>query len=213
MKKILRLSLLMLSVCLLVGFTSCDPKNKTQDAVVVAELTSVENAISTDREYMALHYTTDYRWYETAVVLTDYLDAESQTGAIESVENVFQVVTADDSGGDSKVFIFNHTNEGVKTITYDGFWIEDFPLNDEAIKLTFLQAYEKVMATNSPKPHSKKCVLRLPIGPKSCNAQWCFGNIQEQLWVDAVTGEVRNFNPAFEGFNGTGYGGLPLNQN
>lgn len=192
MKKFIILGFLLAIVSIMAtGCSSCQSENKKQESGVGLSVLTPENTISTDREYMSLNVSNDYRWYETiAIVLTDWLDAENQTGSIESIDNVFQVVTADAFGGDS----------------------EDFPLNEETIKLTFKQAYEKVMATNSPKPHSKRCVLRLPIGPKPCNVQWCFGNIEEQLLVDAVTGEVRNFNPAFEGFNGTGYGGLPLNQ-
>ena len=213
MKKFIIFGFLLAIVSIMAtGCSSCQSENKKQENGVELSVLTPENTISTDREYMSLNVSNDYRWYETAIVLTDWLDAENQTGSIESIDNVFQVVTADASGGDSKVYIINHSADGTKVTEYSGFWIEDFPLNEETIKLTFKQAYEKVMATNSPKPHSKQCVLRLPIGPNSCNVQWCFGNTEEQLWVDAVTGEVRNFNPAFEGFNGTGYGGLPLNQ-
>lgn len=212
MKKFIILGLMLAIVSIMAtGCSSCQSENKKQGIEVKMSALTPETSISTDREYMAIHQTTDYRWYETAIVLKDYLDAENPTATIQSVDNVFQVATADASGGDSEVFIFSHSDDGIKTTTYKGFWIEDCPLNEEAIKLTFKQAYEMVMETNSPKPHSRKCVLRLPVGPKPCNAQWCFGNIHEQLWVDAVTGEVRNFNPAFdvEGSDG----GLPLNQN
>ena len=71
------------------------------------------------------------------------------------------------------------------------------PLNDEVIKLTYEEAYDRIMQTNSPKPHSKHVTLRNPIGPIAINTQWIFGNIHEQLWVDAVTGDVKNSNPAF----------------
>ena len=54
-----------------------------------------------------------------------------------------------------------------------------------------------MMQANAPKPHSKNAILRNPIGPIAINAQWVFGNVREQLWCDAVTGEIRNSNPAF----------------
>ena len=53
------------------------------------------------------------------------------------------------------------------------------------------------MQTNVPKPQSKHVTLRNPVCPVAINTQWIFGNIHEQLWVDAVTGNVAISNPAF----------------
>ena len=206
MKKLLRLSLLVLCTVMLMGLYSCDPKNKTQEAPVpdkeiVAQsdgILNVETAISADREYMYLHYQSDYRWYEADILLSDYLDAEGQTGAIEKVTNVFQVVAPYDSGGaDVQVIIFDHTPNDVQITEHQGFWIEDFPLNDQNINLTYAQAYDKVMSANYPKPHSRHCVLRKQVGPINANPQYIFGNTRAQLYVDAVTGEVSNKNPVF----------------
>lgn len=206
MKKLLRLSMLVLGIGLLMGLYSCDPKNKTQEAAVpdkeiVAEcdgILNVETAVSADREYMYLHYQNDYRWYEAQIVLSDYLDAEGQTGAIESITNVFQVVTPYDSvSADVEVVMFTHTPNDVLIIEKHGFWVEDIPLNDQNINLTFAQAYDKVMSANCPKPHSRHCVLRKEVGPVDANPQYIFGNSRAQLYVDAVTGEVSNNNPAF----------------
>jgi len=58
-----------------------------------------------------------------------------------------------------------------------------------------------MMAVNFPKPHSRYVTLRNPIGPVAINTQWIFGNVREQLWCDAVTGEIRNSNPAFPNLN------------
>jgi hypothetical protein len=54
-----------------------------------------------------------------------------------------------------------------------------------------------MMSVNFPKPHSKHVTLRNPVGPAAVNAQWIFGNIKEQIWIDAVTGEAKKSNPAF----------------
>lgn len=72
-------------------------------------------------------------------------------------------------------------------------------LNDELISLTFKEAYQKIMEINFPKPHSKQCVLRKPLGPIDCHPQYIFGNIRSQLYVDAITGGVTDKNPAFYG--------------
>lgn len=83
-------------------------------------------------------------------------------------------------------------------------------MNDELIKLTYKDAFDRVMATNCPKPHSQHVVLRKELGPKVANPQYIFGNSSAQLYVDAVTGEVRDTNPVFEGLNlGTPLGEWP----
>ena len=101
-------------------------------------------------------------------------------------------------------------SEKVLEETVHGFWVEDFPMNEENIAVSYQEAYEKLMAVNLPKPHTRQVVLRKQIGPKPCNPQWIFGNLREQLYVDAVTGEVRDYNPSFEGLNfGTPLGEWP----
>lgn len=194
---------MILGICLLFGLCSCDPKAKKQGSTdaktaLCDGLQSVENAISADREFMYLHYQSDYRWYESDILLSDYLDAEGQNGNVESVTNIFQVVTPYDTGGaDVEVIMFTHTTEAVQITEHQGFWVEDFPLNDQSIKITFPKAYEKVMSANYPKPHSRHCVLRKQVGPVDANPQYIFGNSRAQLYVDAVTGDVSDKNPAF----------------
>lgn len=186
MKKILFLML----IGMIVGLTSCKKEKKP----VVKELT-VENVISTDREYMALHYGGSYQFYESCIILKGYLDEEND-GAIAGISNVFQY---EDFDGEPFVVTLAHTSCGNDSIdAKPGFWIEDFQLNEDAINITYKEAYAKAMEANYPKPHSKNCILRKPMGPKDCNAQWVFGNIEAQIWVDAVTGDVRDSNPAFE---------------
>ena len=70
-------------------------------------------------------------------------------------------------------------------------------MNEDAITVTYEQAYELMNQVNLPKPHSKNCVLRKPLGPQACNPQYVFGNVQAQVWIDASTGEAKNSNPAF----------------
>jgi hypothetical protein len=43
-------------------------------------------------------------------------------------------------------------------------------------------------------------VLRKEVAPLDCNPQYIFGNKRAQLYVDAVTGEVKDYNPAYKGF-------------
>lgn len=161
----------------------------------------VDNVISTDREYMFIHYGEDYRWYETCMVLTNYLDAETQDGSLTEVTNVFQSYDKVPSGGaDTYVILAYHPAYGNAYLEVEhGFWIEDFTLNGEDIKVSFTEAFEKVMASNYVKPHSRHCVLRKQVGPILANPQYIFGNTHSQLYVDAVTGAVSDQNPAFNG--------------
>lgn len=198
MKKVL--FTLMAAIAIIAGVSSCKcTSDKQETAEPVAEQAElvVENLISMDRQSMYTNHGEGYRWYETGVVLKDFLDEEND-GSIEMVVNVFQVVeNLDSTSFDTFVYKYQHTLEGNAEDSVHGFWVEDYPLNEEEITVTFRQAYERLMETNLPKPHSRHVVLRKEVGPVDANPQYIFGNSQAQVYVDAVTGEVRNYNPAF----------------
>lgn len=194
MKKIFIFGAFALFICALVSCSSC--KKDKQDTVT-ADL-NVENITNADRQYMFTTYGGDYCWFESCILLSDWLDSENFDGSIEGISNVFQVVNEKDSGSyDTFVVLAAHTKDAATYEVKKGFWVEDWPLIGDSIKLTYKDAFNRVMETNSPKPHSKNCILRKPVGPVECNPQYVFGNIREQLWVDAVTGDVKNSNPAF----------------
>lgn len=157
---------------------------------------NVENIISTDKEYMSKTYGDDYRWFETCILLNDYLDSEDCNGKVAGISNIFQVVIPKDNAFDTQVILASHTKDNNSVEVKHAFWVEDFPITEDSI-IKFKDAYFKVMATNLPKPHSKQVVLRKQIGPKPCNPQYIFGNIQSQVYVDAITGVVTDINPAF----------------
>ena len=188
MKKVLLI--LLCSVLLM----SC---KKHVDVKEVAKL-NVENTISTDRQYMYLNYGDDYRWYETCVLLKNFLD-EDCDGTIEEISSVFQVVTQIDSTSfDTQVIMTNHTLDGSQTDVKEGFWVEDYPINNDSI-ISFKEAFDKLMATNCVKPHSRHCVLRKEVGRYDANPQYIFGNTKAQVYIDAVNGNVNEKNPAFVG--------------
>lgn len=191
---------MLLAICMVFGLTSCEKNKKQQDKepAPVATIT-VENTIGMDREYMNLHFGSDYRWYETCVMLKDYMDGDSCDGTVVGVSNIFQFIIPETSQTGALLSTYANGQH-----VYDkklGIWVGDFPLNDEEIKLTYKDAYEKAVQANLPKPHSKNCVLRREVGPKpNVNAQYIFGNVTRQIYVDAVTGDVTDKNPAFNGF-------------
>lgn len=195
MKKILFVFLTGLVLfCSCTGNSTKDEKILTDNVITVL---NVEHTISTDRQAMYLKGG-DYRWYETCVLLSEYLDSENPSSNPEMVSNVFQRMVEKGNGYDTWVYKFQHFPDGTCLIdSVRGLWIEDNPLNEDVINLKYLDAFNKIMQVNSPKPHSKQVCLRNPVGPMLCDAQYVFGNIREQLWVNAKTGEVVNSCPAF----------------
>ena len=127
--------------------TSC---NKCQHVEVIdgsdvdtVAVLNLENVISLNRQDMYLNYGEEYRWYESCILLKDYLDEESD-GTIAGISNVFQVVTSIDDGCDTHVVLFSCTPTDWTKEVKKGFWVEDFPLENEIIAITFKEAYDKI---------------------------------------------------------------------
>ena len=185
------------------SFMSCIGCNSSkedikQDSVVATTVLDVEHSIALDRQTMYANYKDNYRWYETEILLPEFMDSDSATSDPEMIVNVLQSIVEEGNGADVWVHKFQHFKDG--TVVHDsiqGFWIENYALNDEVIKLKYTEAWDRMMQTNFPKPHSRYVTLRNPIGPVAINTQWIFGNIHEQIWVDAVTGDTKDSNPAF----------------
>lgn len=190
MKKVI-LTVVAVLIVALGCFVLFKKANKVQKAELV-----VENVISTDKEDMFLHYANDYRWYESCILLENFLDEEND-GTIAGISNVFQFLEGEEGSYDPKVVLYSHTRDTSSVEVKDGFWVEDYPMNDEPIAVTFKQAYELVMRVDMPKPHSRHVVLRKEIGPFDCNPQYIFGNLHAQIYVDAITGAVSDKSPAF----------------
>ena len=205
MKKFLGFLMLMCMTLMMASCNGCNqPQDKSSvdsalvDTISIKSAIDVDHAIATDRQAMYMKFKDNYRWYETCIRLPYFLDSDSVTSDPEILVNVFQSIEEFDNGADTYVWKFQHFPDGTVNVdSIHGFWIEDCPLNDEAIKLNYNAAFERMLEVNLPKPHSKNVILRNPIGPVGVNAQWVFGNISEQIWVDAVTGDARSSNPAF----------------
>ena len=208
MKKF-QLFVMSLLFALVISFSSCNGCGKqTTDAVlgdttevVVNDTTvalNVEAAIAMDRQSMYLSHGGDYRWYETDILLPKFMDEEEAISDPVMVVNIFQTVVERGNGFDTWVYKFQHFDNGeVLTDSVQGFWIENCPLEDKPISVKYTEAWEKMHEVNFPIPHSKHVTLRNPIGPLNINTQWIFGNVREQIWIDAVTGEASGSNPAF----------------
>lgn len=159
----------------------------------------VATAISDDFAYMEQTYGEDFTWYECDILLDEYLDDEDCDGSVASVTNVFQVVNEIDStSGMAYVVLILHVGDETKVQEVEGTWIEDCAMYKGDVKITYPKAFERLMQANYVKPHSQHCILRTPLGPAKCNPQYVFGNLHSTLFVDAVTGDVLNANPAFK---------------
>ena len=179
----------------MLGVSSC---KCTKDVEPVVEYT--EATIAADRAKMD-ELADTYKWFETRVEYDNAFDADT-TLTVAKVESIFQVAVEDSLGVKTFVYDFIHYPdvEDVNPEPIDGFVLDDQPLNDEEIVLTFSQALERLYEANLPKPNSTNVVLRKTLGPKpGVNAQYIFGNSDGQLvFVDAVTGDVTDKDPAYD---------------
>lgn len=175
-------SLLFILIALLVSSCKC---TRTQDL-------NLENAIAKDKEYMYLNYDSSFVWYESSILMQDFLD-QDPSGKILGISNVFQASVE----GQPRVVTIVHSAKGDSVIVKHDFWIEDLDMMNDTIKLTYKEAFDKAMQSNCIKPHSQYCVLRKELGPKDINPQYIFGNSQAQIYIDAITGDVSDTDPAF----------------
>jgi len=214
MKKFLSIALCLFALCVM--FAACNgcgkqveptQPNENPPKENVAETNGnlvFENVVSTDRQSIFAQTQgkdVEVFWYEAEALLDKALDEVDSPEEVKLVQvmTTFQLFS-EKEGYNVIQKVTQADGKSYESIT-PGVWIEDFALNDEPIKLTFVQAYQQLFKANAEanivKPHSRKCYLRKPIGPKDCNPQYVFGTISQPIFVDAVDGKVRSYNPAF----------------
>lgn len=181
------------------SFLFCACCGKKGNEVPQLFIPSVEETIIADRGYMSKEYG-EYMWYETSILLKNYLDSEEASDTVIRVSSIFQVIKAVGDGFDTHVIFCDTTPDGRVINVKSAFWVGDSALNGNESFITFDAAYDFLMRSNYPKPHSRQVVLRKELGPVPCNPQYIFGNVMSHLFVDAVTGEVNVENPAYKGF-------------
>ena len=208
MKKNIFLCLLLAIACM-VGMSSCNgcsksdknAPNKEHVTVFTADYDGVLPDLSDGAEHIiALHRQTmneitggkPYAWYEAKFTLADTLKQETLLDAtVVEVTDVFQTVNP-------TLCYFLTTNAVKGTLIpapTPGLWIEDFDLSDCEVKLTIKDALARLAEVNMPIPDVTSVVLRKPVGPKPCNAQYVAGTAVRAVWVDAVTGNVTDMCP------------------
>jgi hypothetical protein len=140
----------------------------------------------------------DFQWRNSRVIFND-------TVTLENIDEVHVVAVNDvffywNEQGPWVQYINSNVVNGVQIPwPINDVWIEDADMSDQPIKLSAEQALARLKEWNGILP--KGCnflTLRLPVGPKDCNVQWVFGDEYDVVFVDAVTGEVRDWDPSFK---------------
>lgn len=213
MKKSLFLSLLLAIVSIMAtGCVGCQSENKEQpnESVNYHDYDGVVQDFSAGvSEIQALHRQTmyhlaqkgkpvsGYQWRNSRIIFNDTLTFDNIDDLhITDINDVFYYWDKD------KGPQVQYVNVNVKRGTQipwpiSDVWIEDKDLSDQPIKLSCEEAIMRLKEYNGILPKSYYITLRLPVGPKKCNPQWTFGDSYTVLFIDAVTGEIRNSDPAF----------------
>lgn len=191
---------------MLVGCNSCNPEEEKQEEkkeVKVLTLTP-ETVISTDRQTMFLRTPKNamLKWMESSATLTDFLSSENADKAtFMEVTNGFQTQWGDKKSMDVKVTQITTNTMSTDSLVMSAFYLDNYPLNDKEIKVTFAEAVQKILQTNCPKPQTRVLVLRFPIGPVGVDdAFYIAKDINDDdfvVCVNARTGDVLTHNPAF----------------
>ncbi len=213
MKKVLFFGFLLAIVSIMAtGCDSCQSGNKKQGAP------SQEQVINDGSDYdgvvkdftacvshiQALHRQTMfalidggyYEWRNSKVLFNDSITF----GNIDELKvvEVTDVFCYFNDEGPQVQFIASNVEKGtiIPHVIHD-VWIEDASLNNKEIKLSAEDVLAKLKEWNGVLPPAVCMNLRYPVGPCECNAQWVIGNAYDVIFVDAVTGDISNWNPAF----------------
>jgi hypothetical protein len=186
------------------AFVGCGKKERVFSSN--PELVGIEEIIKTDDGHMKDGFDHDYRYYESFVTYDKFFDSGEDNKIIEMC-SVFQVLENEKESGsmDTRIIMFAHRPGSTFIDRKARIFVENYNLCLDSIKITYIQAYEKMMCSKLKKPRSKFCSLRRQYGEVKANPQYVFGNASEQIYVDAITGEVSNENPVFPGKKGPGW--------
>ncbi len=207
MRKILFCMLTVIAVGMLTSCNGCGSKSAESadvtptaandyDGVVQDFTAGVDHIIALHKQTMFnLANGQEFQWRNLQVAFNDSIKAETLDCLhITDITDVFFYW----SEGSWVQYISTNVKKG--TIIPDRIrdvWIEDSDMSEVEIRLMPEDVLNRLKEWNGVIPSSWGMVLRLPVGPRNCNAQWVVGNARSPLFIDAVTGEITEWNPAF----------------
>lgn len=190
MKKLLFLMMAVIAISL----TSCHKGEKSDPVVprsgsqlIIDSLTAHVDSVNAD-----------YLYFETSFELVKTVDS-LDSFSLSSVQSIYQVV--DTTSMTPTVFVANYSFDSASVswkVLEGAFWTEDVDLRSKDVKISAETAFSILLKSNVAKPHSRFIVLRCPLGPVNCDAQYIFGNTDSGIvYVNARTGKVSTTDPAF----------------
>lgn len=214
MKKSIFICLLLAIVGMMAtGCSSCQSENKKQDAkkvtvhadydgVITDFSAGVDQIVALHRQTMFSMIKANYEWRNLQVTFNDVINTETIDDLhITDVTNVFYYWNE----GPWVQYITSNVKKGMLIpAKIPDVWIEDADMSEAEIKLSAEDVLKRLKEWNGIVPPANAMILRLPIGPRRCNAQWVIGNIDKVIFIDAVTGEITDWCPAFPNPNVNG---------
>jgi len=215
MKKFIFCLLLTIVGIMATGCNSCQPENTKQETVYHDYDGVVQDFTAGVSHIQALHRQTmfnlvqtlkaqghviehGYQWRNSRVIFNDTLTYDNIDDLhITDVNDVF--FYWDKQKGPQVQYVNVNVKQGTLIPwPINDVWIEDADMSDQPIKLSAEDALKRLKEYNGILPKSYFLTLRLPVGPEDCNPQWTFGDEYDVIFIDAVTGEVSDYNPAFQ---------------
>lgn len=201
------------------GLGSCNSCSKQEntaqadyDGVLQDFTAGVSNIQALHRQMMYAQVGQEYQWRNSKVLFDSPICATNlEDLTVVDVTDVFQYW----NNGPKVQFISSNVLNGtIIPPAIPDVWIEDASMNEAQIKLSAEDVLNRLKEWNGVIPVAECMSLRLPVGPVACNAQWVIGDVYDVIFVDAVTGEISNVNPAFKPENKEGGGdtGEPLGE-
>ena len=225
MKKII----LFLAAIAMVGLTACESckSNNEQklgatdyDGVVQDFTAGVAHIQALHRQTMfglvqnGKSVTGGYEWRNSNVLFNDSIKMETIDDLhVTNVTDVFYYWNKEK--GPQVQYITTDVKKGTLIPpAINDVWIEDADMSEKEIKLNAEDVLKRLKEWNGIIPPANGRSLRYPVGPCECNAQWVIGDVYDVIFIDAVTGEISNWNPAFNPTKGVKGGdfGKPLGE-
>lgn len=190
MKKLVFFLMAVMAICV----ASCHKSKKSEPVTVRTATQAVLDSLAVGMDSVSA----DYRYFETTFELATRIDSLDSCKVVK-LQSIYQVV--DTLKGKPSVWVADFLTDSVKltwTVLEGAFWTEDVDLRHKDITLSLEDACDTLLKSNVVRPKSKFVVLRCPLGPIDCDAQYIFGNDKSgTVFVNARTGAVSTKDPAF----------------